>query len=124
MKRAKELKIVVIGELGETPYLWAIEHGIKTLIHTTRYMRPLASESVQKQIAADPFAQWSKDFSSALFKTFGDDKPIPSEVTKPKEYAEKKWRKKRQDIWNIISLRKLYRNRSPSLLILSHSISL
>ncbi len=89
VKRARELEMIVIGELGETPYFWAIEHGIKTLIHTTRYMRPLASETVQKQIAADPFGELSKDFSSALFKTFGVADPIPSEVTKLKEYAAK-----------------------------------
>lgn len=89
VKRAKELGMVVIGELGETPYLWAIEHGIKTLIHTTRYTRPLASEAVQKKIAMDPFGQLSKDFSAALFKTFGVTDPIPSEVTKLKEYAAK-----------------------------------
>lgn len=55
VRKARELRLGTIGELGMTPYLEAARVGVQAFVHTSRYSLGLASEETRLAVAADPF---------------------------------------------------------------------
>ena len=67
VKRARELGLPTIGELGRTTYTQAIEAGVDTFVHTSRYALELAAtREMRDAIAADPFGQPAIDYYQYL----------------------------------------------------------
>jgi hypothetical protein len=55
VRRARELGIATIGELGFTPYPEAIRAGVHAFVHVSRYSLELAPPEMRIQVAAAPF---------------------------------------------------------------------
>jgi hypothetical protein len=55
VKRARELGLPTIGELGNTTYTQGIEAGLAAFVHTSRYSLELAAPDMHKAVAQDPF---------------------------------------------------------------------
>jgi hypothetical protein len=54
-RRAHELGVSTIGELGRTTYTQGIEAGIDAVVHTSRYSLELADPETRAAVAANPF---------------------------------------------------------------------
>src|SRR4051812_37190226 len=54
-RRARELAIASIGELGATTYPEAIQAGVEAFVHSGRYSLELAPPALRKAVAEDPF---------------------------------------------------------------------
>ncbi len=54
-RRARELGLATIGELGATTYRQAIEAGVMAFVHTSRYSLDLVPEPLRSEIARSPF---------------------------------------------------------------------
>lgn len=54
-RRARELGIASIGELGATTYPEAIQAGVEAFVHSGRYSLELAPPALRKEVAEDPF---------------------------------------------------------------------
>ncbi len=55
VRRAHELRLVTIGELGSTRYSEAIDVGIDAFVHSSRYSLELAPEPMRTELALEPF---------------------------------------------------------------------
>ena len=66
VKRARELGVPTIGELGQTTYTQGIEAGIDAFVHTSRYSLELASPEMHKAVALDPFGPPRTAFYKSL----------------------------------------------------------
>jgi hypothetical protein len=55
VRRARELGLPTIGELGHTTYAEGIEAGIDAFVHSSRYSLELASPEMRAAVAASPF---------------------------------------------------------------------
>ena len=56
IRKAHQLGMGTIGELGYTKYLDALNFGIDAFVHTTRYSLNFASEQMIKSVADHPFS--------------------------------------------------------------------
>jgi hypothetical protein len=54
-RRARELHMATIGELGFATYYEAIQAGVNAFVHTSRYSLELAPPEMRKQVAGAPF---------------------------------------------------------------------
>lgn len=54
-RRARELGVATIGELGLTTYREGIEAGVNAFVHTGRYSLDVAPPELRKEVAAYPF---------------------------------------------------------------------
>ncbi|HTY62621.1 MAG TPA: amidohydrolase family protein [Acidobacteriota bacterium] len=54
-RRAHQLGLSTIGELGFTPYPDAIRAGVQAFVHVSRYSLELAPPEMRREVAADPF---------------------------------------------------------------------
>jgi len=54
-RRARELQIPTIGELGFTTYHDAIKAGVNAFVHTSRYSLELAPRNLRMEVAGAPF---------------------------------------------------------------------
>jgi hypothetical protein len=54
-RRARELGVASIGELGATTYPEAIQAGVNAFVHSSRYSLELAPPALRKEVAEDPF---------------------------------------------------------------------
>jgi hypothetical protein len=54
-RRAADLGLATIGELGETTYAEAIEAGVQAFVHSRRYSLELAPAGMRAAVAVDPF---------------------------------------------------------------------
>jgi len=54
-RRARELGMATIGELGLTTYDEAIRAGVNAFVHTSRYSLDVAPPDLRKEVAAAPF---------------------------------------------------------------------
>jgi hypothetical protein len=57
VRRARELGISTIGELGFTPYPDAIRVGVHAFVHVSRYSLELAPPDMRRKVAAVPFGK-------------------------------------------------------------------
>src|SRR5207253_10352106 len=55
VKRARELELATIGELGATRYSEAIDAGVDAFVHASRYALELASPEMRDAVAKAPF---------------------------------------------------------------------
>lgn len=62
----RENRIATIAELGHTPYRKAIAFGVDAVVHTQRYLLDVAPESMQSQVADDPFGLPAKLYNRWL----------------------------------------------------------
>ncbi len=67
VKRAHELGMGTIGELGHTSYKEACRIGVDAFVHTTRYSLDLAPEKMRSEVAENPF---SDDLKSPKWKYY------------------------------------------------------
>ena len=67
IKKAKELGMVTIGELGYTTYKEGMDLGLNAVVHTTRYSLDVAPRDMAKAVADHPF---SNDLHSAKWKYY------------------------------------------------------
>lgn len=56
IKKAKQLNMATIGEMGNTTYKEGMDMGIHAFVHTTRYSLDVASREMAKSIANEPFS--------------------------------------------------------------------
>jgi len=54
-RRARELGMATIGELGLTTYAEAIQAGVNAFVHTSRYSVDIAPPEMRKEVVGDPF---------------------------------------------------------------------
>ena len=66
VKRARELGLPTIGELGLTTYTQGIEAGIDSFVHTSRYSLELATPEMREAVARDPFGTPRTAFYTSL----------------------------------------------------------
>jgi hypothetical protein len=55
VRRAHQLGLSTIGELGFTPYPDAIRAGVQAFVHVSRYSLELAPPEMRREVAGDPF---------------------------------------------------------------------
>lgn len=55
VRRARELGLATIGELGHTTYTQGIEVSVDAFVHASRYALELAPPSMREEVAGDPF---------------------------------------------------------------------
>jgi hypothetical protein len=55
VRRARDLRLATIGELGDTTYSQAIEAGVDAFVHSSRYGLELAPAGMRAAVARDPF---------------------------------------------------------------------
>jgi len=67
VKKADELDMATIGELGYTSYKQGMDLGIDAFVHTTRYSLDVAPRDMAKAVADHPF---SNDLNSAKWKYY------------------------------------------------------
>jgi len=67
IRRAHELGLATIGELGRTSYAEGIAAGLDAVVHTTRYSLGLAPENMARAVAEHPF---SNDLDSAKWRYY------------------------------------------------------
>jgi hypothetical protein len=72
-RRARELGIATIGELGLTTYAEAIQAGVNAFVHTGRYSLDLAPPELRKEVAASPFGPPRIKFYQYLVGLKADD---------------------------------------------------
>ncbi|PYQ62054.1 MAG: hypothetical protein DMF58_02815 [Acidobacteria bacterium] len=78
VRRARELGLAAIGELGETTYTEAIEAGVDAFIHSSRYALELASPQMHSEVAKAPFGPPR----TAFYQFLADLDPDSAVVTK------------------------------------------
>jgi hypothetical protein len=66
VRRARELGLATIGELGVTSYHEAIKAGVDALVHTSRYSLELAPPEMHEAVAKSPFGQPRIEFYKFL----------------------------------------------------------
>jgi DNA-directed RNA polymerase subunit K/omega len=54
-RRARELGMATIGELGSTTYAEAIQAGVNAFVHTSRYSVDIAPPEMRKEVVGEPF---------------------------------------------------------------------
>ena len=67
IKKAKELDMVTIGEMGYTTYKQGMDLGLNAIVHTTRYSLDVAPRDMAKAVADAPF---SNDLNSPKWKYY------------------------------------------------------
>jgi hypothetical protein len=74
VKKAHELGLGTIGELGMTPYSEAILAGVDAFVHTIRYSIAIAPPELRLAMAKAPFSQQPNfDFNKLLMNLSPDD---------------------------------------------------
>ncbi|HEV7505242.1 MAG TPA: amidohydrolase family protein [Thermoanaerobaculia bacterium] len=74
VKKAHELGLGTIGELGMTRYDEAILAGVDAFVHTARYSIPIAPPELRQAMAKAPFSQQPNfDFNKLLMSIAPDD---------------------------------------------------
>ena len=76
VKRARELKLATIGELGSTRYSEAIDAGVDAFVHASRYALELASPEMREAVAKAPFGPPRTTFYEYLAKLSPDDPAV------------------------------------------------
>ena len=76
MKRARELGLVTIGELGETTYRQGIEAGIDAFVHSSRYALDLVPPELRAAVVADPFGPVARGEYGQFLGTIDADGPV------------------------------------------------
>ena len=76
VRRARELGLATIGELGKTTYMEAIESGIDAFVHSSRYSLELASPEMRSAVAGEPFGAPRTAFYQFLAALDPDDERI------------------------------------------------
>lgn len=71
-RRARELGLLTIGELGATTYPQAIEAGVTAFVHTSRYSLELAPARVRAEVARSPFGPPRRTFYESLMQVRAD----------------------------------------------------
>jgi Amidohydrolase family len=79
-RKARELRLLTIGELGAASYPEAIEAGVMALVHTSRYSLELAPPELRSAVARAPFGKPRLKFYEALMQVRADS-------TELREYA-------------------------------------
>jgi hypothetical protein len=72
-RRARELGVASIGELGATTYPEAIQAGVNAFVHSGRYSLELAPPVLRKEVAEDPFGPPRVKFYEFLTRLSPDD---------------------------------------------------
>ena len=72
-KRARELGVASIGELGATTYPEAIQAGVNAFVHSGRYSLELAPPALRKEVAEEPFGPARVKFYEYLTHLSMDD---------------------------------------------------
>ncbi|MFK5889253.1 MAG: hypothetical protein QM486_00815 [Flavobacteriaceae bacterium] len=67
LNEAKKYGMGTIGELGYTTYKEGMDLGIDAFVHTTRYSLDIASDSLHKKVAKEPF---SNDLGSPKWRYY------------------------------------------------------
>ncbi len=74
VRKAREMGLGTIGELGMTPYGEAILAGVDAFVHTERYSIPIAPPELRQAMAKAPFSQQPNfDFHKLLMSISPDD---------------------------------------------------
>lgn len=81
VKKAHELGLATIGELGDTSYYEAIKFGVDAFVHYSRYSVELAPAEMKAEVAEQPFSPASKRFRSWLADLNPEDQRV-------KDYAK------------------------------------
>jgi hypothetical protein len=76
VRRARELGLATIGELGQTTYTEAIDAGVDAFVHSSRYSLELASPEMRSAVAKDPFGPPRTSFYQFLARLDPDDASI------------------------------------------------
>ncbi len=76
MRRARELGLATIGELGKTTYAEAIDAGVDAFVHSSRYSLELASSEMRDAVAKEPFGPPRTAFYQFLADLDPDDDRI------------------------------------------------
>ena len=76
VKRARELELATIGELGATRYSEAIDAGVDAFVHASRYALELASPEMRDAVAKNPFGPPRTTFYEYLAKLNPDDPAV------------------------------------------------
>jgi hypothetical protein len=71
-RRARELRLLTIGELGVTSYPQAVEAGVMAFVHTSRYSLELAPPAIRAAVARSPFGPPRREFYEALLRVRPD----------------------------------------------------
>ena len=66
VRRAHELGLVTIGELGFTSYHEAVEAGVDSFVHSSRYSMEIAPPEMRIAVAGSPFGQPRYDYYKFL----------------------------------------------------------
>ena len=74
-RRARELGLATIGELGATTYPEGIDAGVMAFVHTSRYSLDLAPEPLRAEVARAPFGPPRRKFYEFL-NSVGSDAPV------------------------------------------------
>jgi len=75
-RRARELGLATIGELGKTTYTEAIDAGVDAFVHSSRYSLELASSEMRDSVAKEPFGPSRTAFYQFLAGLDPDDDRI------------------------------------------------
>jgi len=73
VKKAHELGLGTIGELGFTTYEEAIRAGVDAFVHTSRYSIAIAPPELRQAMAKTPFGRPSFDFTDLVIGLSPDD---------------------------------------------------
>jgi imidazolonepropionase-like amidohydrolase len=73
VKKARELGLGTIGELGRTTYREAVQAGVPAFVHTSRYMLELASPEMRAAMAQEPFGAPRTEFYQQIVHWNPDD---------------------------------------------------
>ena len=77
VKRAHELGLATIGELGHTTYSQAIDAGIDAFVHASRYALELATPEMHHDVAEKPFGPPRTAFYQYLASLDPDSSSVP-----------------------------------------------
>jgi hypothetical protein len=80
VRRAHELGLAIIGELGVTSYHEAIDAGVDAVVHTSRYSLEIAPPEMHRAVASSPFGPPRTEFYKFL-------SALDPEDSKLKRYA-------------------------------------
>jgi len=81
VKKAHELGLATIGELGDTSYYDALKYGVDAFVHYSRYSVELAPAEMKAEVAEQPFSPASRRFRSWLADLNPEDQRV-------KDYAK------------------------------------
>jgi sugar lactone lactonase YvrE len=76
VRRAHDLGLATIGELGKTSYREAIEAGVDAFVHSSRYALELASPEMRNTVASEPFGAPRTAFYQFLAGLDPDDRVV------------------------------------------------